>query len=100
MKISGVTHNIPILRDIITHPKFLSGDISTNFIKEVYPNGFQGKACSVKILILLYVGRHLNKEETEQLIASACVMYLKKLKTSTALLNQPRFVVVSSFCTY
>lgn len=38
----GVTHNIPVVRDIISHPDFISGDISTNFIQEVYPNGFQG----------------------------------------------------------
>lgn len=41
--LAGVTHNIPVLRDIITHPRFISGDISTNFIQEVYPNGFPGK---------------------------------------------------------
>lgn len=40
--IVGVNHNIPVLRDIITQPKFVSGDITTNFIKDVYPNGFKG----------------------------------------------------------
>ncbi|XP_071389968.1 propionyl-CoA carboxylase alpha chain, mitochondrial [Centroberyx affinis] len=40
--IRGVTHNIPLLREIITHPRFISGDISTNFLPEVYPDGFQG----------------------------------------------------------
>ncbi|XP_059928894.1 propionyl-CoA carboxylase alpha chain, mitochondrial isoform X2 [Gadus macrocephalus] len=40
--IRGVTHNIPLLREIITHPRFISGDISTNFLPEVYPDGFNG----------------------------------------------------------
>jgi len=39
----GVNHNIPVLRDIITQPRFIAGDINTNFIKEVYPNGFKGQ---------------------------------------------------------
>uniref|UniRef100_A0A665VGE6 Propionyl-CoA carboxylase alpha chain, mitochondrial n=1 Tax=Echeneis naucrates TaxID=173247 RepID=A0A665VGE6_ECHNA len=40
--IRGVTHNISLLREIITHPRFISGDISTNFLPEVYPDGFKG----------------------------------------------------------
>ena len=39
----GVNHNIPVLRDIITQPLFVSGDITTNFIAEVYPDGFKGQ---------------------------------------------------------
>ena len=40
---TGVNHNIPVLRDIITQPRFVSGDITTNFIPEVYPDGFKGQ---------------------------------------------------------
>jgi propionyl-CoA carboxylase alpha chain len=39
--IKGVKHNIPLLRDIISHPRFMSGDINTKFIPEVYPGGFK-----------------------------------------------------------
>ena len=38
----GVNHNIPLLRDIITQPRFVQGDITTKFIEEVYSNGFKG----------------------------------------------------------
>ncbi|KAJ3220121.1 hypothetical protein HDU67_006877 [Dinochytrium kinnereticum] len=41
-KSSGVTHNIPLLRDVISHPRFASGKISTKFLAEEYPNGFKG----------------------------------------------------------
>ncbi|KAK4310783.1 hypothetical protein Pmani_017683 [Petrolisthes manimaculis] len=44
--IRGVTHNIPLLRDILTESKFISGDISTNYLPEVYPDGFKGKQLS------------------------------------------------------
>ncbi|TRY92736.1 hypothetical protein DNTS_024823, partial [Danionella cerebrum] len=40
--IRGVTHNISLLREIIVHPRFVSGDISTKFLPEVYPDGFKG----------------------------------------------------------
>lgn len=33
---TGVKHNIPLLRDIISHPRFQSGDINTKFIPEVH----------------------------------------------------------------
>ena len=40
---AGVNHNIPVLRDIITQPRFVAGDINTGFIQEVYPEGFKGQ---------------------------------------------------------
>lgn len=45
---SGVTHNIPLLRDILTEARFVSGNISTNYLPEVYPDGFKGKQLSPK----------------------------------------------------
>ncbi|KAM9803736.1 propionyl-CoA carboxylase alpha chain [Neosynchiropus ocellatus] len=47
--IRGVTHNIPLLREIVTHPRFVSGDISTNFLPEVYPDGFKGLQLSTEL---------------------------------------------------
>jgi len=41
--IRGVTNNIPLLRDIITEERFVSGDISTKYLPQVYPDGFKGK---------------------------------------------------------
>jgi propionyl-CoA carboxylase alpha chain len=40
--IQGLTHNISLLREIMTHPRFISGAISTKFLKEEYPEGFHG----------------------------------------------------------
>ncbi|CAH8434841.1 unnamed protein product [Heterobilharzia americana] len=51
--IRGVTHNIPLLRDIITEKRFVSGNISTNYLREVYPNGFKGKVLELKELLTL-----------------------------------------------
>ncbi len=38
--IRGVISNIPFLSALVAHPSFVSGDISTNTIAEVYPEGF------------------------------------------------------------
>ena len=40
--INGVTHNIPLLRAILTDKAFLDGDITTNFLPLTFPHGFQG----------------------------------------------------------
>jgi len=40
--IRGVTSNINFLRALMDHPRFLEGDMTTKFIEEEYPNGFEG----------------------------------------------------------
>ncbi|EPZ32472.1 Propionyl-CoA carboxylase alpha chain, mitochondrial [Rozella allomycis CSF55] len=44
--IKGVTHNIPLLREVIKHPRFVSGNISTKFLSEEFKSGFQGHKLS------------------------------------------------------
>ncbi len=39
--IRGVRHNITFLAALVAHPKFIAGDISTNFIDEEFPEGFR-----------------------------------------------------------
>ncbi len=40
--VSGIQHNIPFLAAVMRHERFQSGDISTNFIADEYPDGFRG----------------------------------------------------------
>jgi propionyl-CoA carboxylase alpha chain len=42
--IRGLTHNIPLLRDIMTEENFVSGNISTKYLQQTYPDGFKGKS--------------------------------------------------------
>ena len=44
--IKGVTHNIPLLRDVISHPRFIAGKLSTKFLTEEYSGGFKGRKLS------------------------------------------------------
>ena len=41
-EIEGIEHNLPFLSAVMDHPKFISGDISTAFIADEYPEGFRG----------------------------------------------------------
>ena len=41
-EVEGIGHNLPFLSAVMDHPKFTSGDISTAFIAEEYPEGFEG----------------------------------------------------------
>ncbi|MFN0263892.1 acetyl-CoA carboxylase biotin carboxylase subunit [Tepidamorphus sp. 3E244] len=38
--IEGIQHNIPFLSAIMEHPRWVSGQLSTGFIAEEYPDGF------------------------------------------------------------
>ncbi len=41
--IRGVSHNLGFLNALIAHPRFKAGDLSTDFIAEAFPGGFQLK---------------------------------------------------------
>ncbi|MDF1669825.1 MAG: acetyl/propionyl/methylcrotonyl-CoA carboxylase subunit alpha [Roseovarius sp.] len=41
-EIEGIGHNLPFLSAVMDHPKFVLGDMTTAFIEEEYPDGFQG----------------------------------------------------------
>ena len=41
-EVEGIGHNLPFLAAVMDHPRFASGDITTAFIAEEYPEGFQG----------------------------------------------------------
>ncbi len=48
-EIDGIGHNIPFLQAVMDHPRWRSGDISTAFIEEEYPEGFKGVALEVEV---------------------------------------------------
>ncbi len=41
-EVEGIGHNLPFCSAVMDHPKFVSGDITTAFIEEEYPEGFEG----------------------------------------------------------
>jgi propionyl-CoA carboxylase alpha chain len=41
-EVEGIGHNLPFLSAVMDHPRFVSGEITTAFIAEEYPEGFDG----------------------------------------------------------
>jgi propionyl-CoA carboxylase alpha chain len=41
-EVEGIGHNLPFCAAVMDHPRFVKGDITTAFIAEEYPEGFQG----------------------------------------------------------
>jgi propionyl-CoA carboxylase alpha chain len=41
-EVEGIGHNLPFVGAVMDHPRFTSGNITTAFIAEEYPDGFQG----------------------------------------------------------
>ena len=58
--IHGVGHNIPFLAAVMDQPRFRSGNISTSYIKDEFPDGFHGLAP--------------DRRQTDILIAAAAAM--------------------------
>lgn len=59
--VQGLGHNLNFLRDVMRNPVFKSGNYSTKFIEEQYPDGFSG----VK----------LDNNEMSELIGTACAFF-------------------------
>ncbi|MDF1871441.1 acetyl/propionyl/methylcrotonyl-CoA carboxylase subunit alpha [Vannielia sp.] len=41
-ELEGIGHNLPFLAAVMDHPKFTSGNMTTAFIEEEFPDGFEG----------------------------------------------------------
>ncbi|MBA4766022.1 MAG: acetyl/propionyl/methylcrotonyl-CoA carboxylase subunit alpha [Porphyrobacter sp.] len=48
-RIKGLGHNVDFLSAIMQHPRFRSGELTTGFIAEEYPEGFHGAATDIAL---------------------------------------------------
>ena len=72
--IRGITHNMGFLEAIITHPRFQSGDINTNFLNEEYPDGFSGT--------------ELTSSVTEVFLATSLFIHLREKQRAARIPGQ------------
>ena len=49
-EIEGLSHNIDFVSAIMQHPRFRAGELTTGFIAEEYPEGFQGAPASPELV--------------------------------------------------
>ncbi|KAH1002014.1 hypothetical protein HUJ04_005959 [Dendroctonus ponderosae] len=77
--IRGISHNIPILRDILSQPTFHEGSISANYLPDTYPEGFKGLS--------------LKERDRSQLVAVAAALFVANELRSRSLINIPNFQI-------
>ncbi len=81
-EVEGIGHNLPFVAAVMDHPKFISGDMTTAFIAEEYPDGFEGVDLS---------------EESLRQVAAACaamhrVAEIRRARVSGRMDNHERHV--------
>ncbi|TVV77213.1 acetyl-CoA carboxylase biotin carboxylase subunit [Sphingomonas solaris] len=52
-EIDGIGHNVDFLSALMQHPRFRSGNITTGFIAEEYPEGFKGAPADARLIARL-----------------------------------------------
>jgi propionyl-CoA carboxylase alpha chain len=65
-QIGGIGHNVDFLSALMQHPRFRAGAITTGFIAEEYPEGFQGAPADDALLEDLAVLAAFLATETDQ----------------------------------
>jgi len=82
-EVEGIGHNLPFLAAVMDHPRFVSGNITTAFIAEEYPEGFAGVAPDHPTLRLLAaVAAHMKilKEERAARISGAMPNHARRVE--------------------
>ncbi|MEQ8356072.1 MAG: acetyl/propionyl/methylcrotonyl-CoA carboxylase subunit alpha [Kiloniellaceae bacterium] len=65
--IRGINHNVAFLAAVMTNERFQAGDLTTNFIAEEFPDGFQGSEVTQEALdILIAVAAILEQRRAAQ----------------------------------
>jgi len=65
--VKGIGHNIPFLSAIMEHERWKTGDITTQFIEDEYPDGFQGAQLSNQDIIYLAIcAVHMDHVENQR----------------------------------
>lgn len=81
-ELDGIGHNIPFLQAVYDHDRFIRGDITTAFIAEEYPDGFEGAP--------------INSGHSRKIAAVAALIFdiveNRNVKISGALKNHQRHV--------
>ncbi|MFN7004130.1 MAG: acetyl-CoA carboxylase biotin carboxylase subunit, partial [Roseinatronobacter sp.] len=81
-EVEGIGHNLPFCAAVMDHPRFVSGEITTAFIAEEYPDGFEGAT--------------LPDDLVHRVAASACAMNrvaeIRRARVSGRMDNHERVV--------
>ena len=81
-EVEGIGHNLPFLAAVMDHPRFVSGDITTAFIAEEFPEGFSGVAPDAATLRKLAAAAghmKMRKEAREAAISGAMANHQRRV---------------------
>ena len=81
-ELEGIGHNLPFVSAVMDHPIFIKGEMTTAFIEEQYPDGFEGVT--------------LGEEDTRRVAAACAAMYrvteIRRTRVSGRMDNHERKV--------
>ena len=83
-EVEGIGHNLPFLSAVMGHERFRSGNITTAFIAEEFPDGFKGVAAegeSLKDLARIAAYIHLRAEKRASEISGATANHRRQIGT-------------------
>ncbi len=87
-EIRGIQSNTPFLAALVQHPRFLSGDTTTGFIEEEFPEGFSGNTLSqsvvhriVALIAVVYEHWHLREDRLAASWGSQAVTRIVQIDT-------------------
>ncbi len=81
-EVEGVGHNLPFLSTVMGNEKFRSGHITTAFITEEFPHGFQGVKPNVQAITdfcLIATFMHMRSEQRAGLISGTMENHKRKI---------------------
>ena len=87
-EIRGIQSNTPFLAALVQHPRFLSGDTTTGFIEEEFPEGFAGTALPqavahriVALIAVVHEHWHLREDRLAESWGSQAVTRIVQIDT-------------------
>ncbi len=99
--IDGIRHNIPFLSTLMQHPRWQSGELSTGFIAEEFPEGFsnpepEGETARLMAVVAAYID-HLQNERRRAITGQLDrVIDVEFESERTAVLGEQSFPILVS----
>jgi propionyl-CoA carboxylase alpha chain len=82
-EVEGIGHNLPFLAAVMDHQRFVSGNITTAFIAEEYPEGFAGVTpdhATLRLLAAVAAHMKILKEERAAQISGAMPNHARRIE--------------------
>ncbi len=87
LEIEGVGHNAPFLSAVMDQPRFRSGNISTNYIKDEFPEGFHGlDAAPDQLDVMTAAAAYMHRLQIRRARSNGGKLFAAPLRTEFAVM--------------